>query len=189
MREPFDELAMVLAGTFFRAWTCPRLENYSEHACPVDAHSKRSSAFRDCERPCIAANRREATVVLIVDQFEELLGTDPSGAASRFLELIWTVTEQSGMQILTVATLRSDFLGALQAHTAARGLEFENVLLGPMGPAEFVQVIEGPPRLAGLELGPGLAQAIVADTATQDALPLLAFPSASCGRALPMTAS
>jgi hypothetical protein len=44
-----------------------------------------------------------------------------------------------------------------------------------MALADFAQVIEGPAKVAGVELEPGLAQAMVADTATDDALPLLAF--------------
>ena len=39
----------------------------------------------------------------------------------------------------------------------------------------FVEIIRGPARLAGLQLEDGLVEAMVADTVTRDALPLLAF--------------
>ena len=39
----------------------------------------------------------------------------------------------------------------------------------------FPEIIEGPARLAGLQLDDGLVEAMVDDTGTRDALPLLAF--------------
>jgi hypothetical protein len=44
-----------------------------------------------------------------------------------------------------------------------------------MDPAGFRQVIEGPAQRVGLQLELGLSNALVADTETGDALPLLAF--------------
>src|SRR5262249_8246555 len=54
-------------------------------------------------------------------------------------------------------------------------LPYEPIFLPPMALQDFAQVIEGPAHVAGIELDPGLAQAMVADTATEDALPLLPF--------------
>lgn len=48
-------------------------------------------------------------------------------------------------------------------------------LLGPMEPWNFARVIEGPAELAGLKIEPGLADRMVADSRTGDALPLLGF--------------
>ncbi len=44
-----------------------------------------------------------------------------------------------------------------------------------MSPEDTAQIIERPAEVAGLQLGPGLVQAMVADTQGADALPLLAF--------------
>jgi hypothetical protein len=76
---------------------------------------------------------------------------------------------------MVISTLRSDFLGDLQLHPAARTLAVETLQLGPMPRERFVKVIEGPAQLSGLTLEPGLTQGMIEDTETNDALPLLAF--------------
>ena len=45
----------------------------------------------------------------------------------------------------------------------------------PMPLRNFPAIIQGPARLAGLQLDDGLVETIVQDTGTRDALPLLAF--------------
>ena len=122
-----------------------------------------------------ATGQREATVLLIIDQFEELLerGDD---TANRFLQMLRTVLEDKNNPLLVLGTLRSDFLGTFQTHPAVHNLPYDELLsLPPMPISDFAQVIEGPAQVAGLELAPGLAQALVTDTKTDDALPLLAF--------------
>ena len=175
MRQPFDEFAMVWAAAFAEAGTArdwklirKALETASEPANPAGL-IELANDLR------LAANRRDATVLVIVDQLEELLQADDPVANGRFLRLLRGATEQPNNPFVVVATLRSDFLGALQTDPAVRGVDYESLLLGPMEPADLVMVIEGPARLAGLELGPGLVQSMVADTAAHDALPLLAF--------------
>ena len=74
-----------------------------------------------------------------------------------------------------VATLRSDFLSVFQSQPALLGLEVELLPVGPMAVEDVAEVIEGPARVAGLELETGLVQAMLADTGSNDALPLLAF--------------
>lgn len=56
-----------------------------------------------------------------------------------------------------------------------RGLRVEPFTVPQMEVDEFTSVIEGPARIASLELGPGLVQVMISDTKTADALPLLAF--------------
>lgn len=123
--------------------------------------------------------RANATLVLVIDQLEELL--TPSAQAERFMQILRpalrsdTQEQEPGAQVLVIATLRSDFLGALQAHSDWRDLSLEPVTVAPLSEAGFTAVIEGPAQLAGLELEPSLVRTMVADTATPDALPLLAF--------------
>ena len=175
MRQPFDEVALAFAALFKRVDT------------PRDWKSIRSALDQGKEEPDptalftiandlrLAAGRREALVLLVVDQFEELLRSKDSAIATRFCRLLRRATEPPGNPFVVICTLRSDFLGELQDHPAMQGASYESLLLGRMGPAEFAQVIEGPARVAGLDLGPGLVQGIVGDTAENDALPLLAF--------------
>ena len=129
----------------------------------------------------------EASVVLVIDQFEELLveaatGQEErgSGLADRFLallkDLLLPVDQGPSQQgrVLVIATLRSDFLGAFQRHPQLAALPFEDIKLGPMPVEGYTQVIEKPARIVGLELEEGLTQRLVADTRTGDALPMLA---------------
>jgi formylglycine-generating enzyme required for sulfatase activity len=126
--------------------------------------------------------QQDARVVIPIDQFEELLGRgddrNPKLAADAdaFLTLLAQLLAMEGSQVLILATLRSDFYGQLQLHPSGlHRLAGPPLPLGPMEPAGFRQVIEGPAQRVGLRLEPGLSDALVHDTTTGDALPLLAF--------------
>ena len=88
-----------------------------------------------------------------------------------------------------VATLRSDFLSVFQSQPALLGLEVELLPVGPMAVEDVAEVIEGPARVAGLELETGLVQAMLADTGSNDALPLLAFTLRDCTTGAPTAGS
>jgi hypothetical protein len=129
----------------------------------------------------IAARQPETTVLLTVDQAEELFGYCPSESATRFLRLLRAALEAADRQLMVVATLRSDFLGQFQNHPVLQDSEYPHhfayraVPVDPMPLRSFPEIIQGPARLAGLQLGDGLVEAMVNDTGTRDALPLLAF--------------
>jgi hypothetical protein len=118
--------------------------------------------------------RDSATAILVIDQFEEMLGHAEDRPAG-FLELLRTIAEHPSRPAVILATMRSDFLDNFQKHPALAGIRWEPLSLGPMSADGIVQVIEKPAAVAGIELESGLTQALVADTATPDALPLLAF--------------
>ena len=122
------------------------------------------------------SHRRGARVLLVIDQFEELLGREQSGAeVGQFLALLRASLDNnlSGLSIL--CTMRSDFLGAFQHHPALQGVDFESLSLGPMRLDGIRRVIERPARLAAIEIEDGLVDRLLADTETPDALPLLSF--------------
>jgi len=121
------------------------------------------------------SGQREASILLVIDQFEELLGYDDEHPAHSFLRLLRVILEALATPYIAVATLRSDFLQLLQLTEEIKDLAPELRLISQLPLADFAQVIEGPARVAGLELRPGLAQAMIVDAATDDALPLLAF--------------
>ena len=114
-------------------------------------------------------------MLLMIDQCEELLTIGANEEGARFLAFLHAVLDREDIHLLVLATLRSDFLGSFQDHPAMRGLRVEPFTVPQMEVDEFTSVIEGPARIAGLELGPGLVQAMINDTKTADALPLLAF--------------
>ena len=122
-----------------------------------------------------SVHRREATVLLCIDQLEELFTLSRPEEAERFLDMARDAAEAIASPILIAATLRSDFLGAVQSQAALRGASLAQLLVNPMSLASIGEIIEGPAAVANLELEPGLVQAMVQDTEAEGALPLLAF--------------
>jgi formylglycine-generating enzyme required for sulfatase activity len=122
----------------------------------------------------------QAPVVLVIDQFEELL-SDPGrsgpggGEGERFLAFLEALLQIPVAGVLVLATLRTDFLDSLQSR-------WPNLLglattepVQPIRPEDFGQLITGPAARSGLRLQPGLTERLVADSGGRDALPLLAF--------------
>jgi WD40 repeat protein len=183
--DPLEELAVALSAAFTkhgapRAWDVVRagLHTAAAHD-PVDGRVL-LSLVRDLT---LAAKQPDATVLLTIDQAEELFGYSPPEAATRFLRLLRATLEMADRRLMTLATLRSDFLGEFQNHVVlqdqageyAHHFRYQAVPVDPMPLRNFPQIIEGPARLDGLQLEDGLVEAMVRDTGTRDALPLLAF--------------
>ncbi len=121
------------------------------------------------------AGREQARVLLIIDQFEELLNHKDNERLLRFLAALRACAEAPGTPLLLLGTMRSDFMEQFQNHPQLTGFSWEPLSVGPMSAADIAQVIEKPAALAGIELETGLTQAMLADAGTADALPLLAF--------------
>jgi formylglycine-generating enzyme required for sulfatase activity len=121
-----------------------------------------------------------APVVLVIDQFEELL-SDPGrsepggGEGERFLAFLEGLLQIPVAGVLVLATLRTDFLDSLQSRWPdLLGLATPEPVQ-PIRPEDFGQLITGPAARSGLTLQPGLTERLVADSGGRDALPLLAF--------------
>ena len=125
------------------------------------------------------------TLVLPVDQAEELFGVDAGPEAQRFLEMIG---QHAGaeiaqrVQLIVAVTIRTDRHEALEtAPTLARvkSVVFDD--LKPLPAAEFKEVIVGPARRATdggrpLRIEPALVEQLLQDcTEGGDTLPLLAL--------------
>ena len=171
--QPSQELARVLA----LACNCP--SQWRElHQSLIEADSDGSLAAvlagiaADLR---MAAGANEAQILLTIDQAEELFSGQDQPDIQRFYRILSSAMADD-LPFLAVMTLRSDFLGRLQA-AGADGLSarFEEVSLGPLPMAQIPEIIQGPARVAGLELEDAFVQAATADAATEDALPLLAF--------------
>ena len=123
-----------------------------------------------------AAQQRDARMLLVIDQFEEMLGFEETNEnIRRFLQLLRSSLEIEATPIVTIATMRSDFLEAFQRHSVLRGIDFQTLSLGPMKVEGMRRVIEEPAKLGAIELENGLADRLLKDTETPDALPLLSF--------------
>jgi TIR domain len=120
----------------------------------------------------VAGEGRTRQLLLVVDQFEELLTLTTPAALERFARLLKTALA-GPMRV--VATLRADFLGMLLASAELAELPTRSFMLRPLAHGALPAVIEEPARLAGISVEDGLVGRLVADTDTGDALPLLAF--------------
>ncbi|MFO0699358.1 MAG: SUMF1/EgtB/PvdO family nonheme iron enzyme [Nitrospira sp.] len=171
LKTPFDELATVLSRRFDSAVRVRDIVRWDEQDATqsVDAFLELLKELRE------KAGAREATVLLMIDQCEELLALGLDREGDRFLTFLRAVLDREDSHLMVLATLRSDFLGSFQDDPAMRGLRVEPFAVPQMQVDDFASVIEGPAKIDGLELGSGLVQAMISDTKTSDALPLLAF--------------
>lgn len=182
-QEPIDELAAALA-TAFAASGAPRDWNDLRQRLRRAAEDLPGGGAQllDLTRELALALRQpDATVLLTVDQAEELFAYTPTASAERFLLLVRAALEQGDRRLMVMATLRSELLGQFQSHPALQDKDFGHHLryramtVDPMPRRSVPEIIHGPARLAGLELEEGLVEAMVDDIGDQDALPLLAF--------------
>lgn len=182
LKAPFDELAAVVGQRFSQIKQVERGvvvdAAHSRGRIRWDEQDKEKSidAFLELLRELREkAGSREAIILLMIDQCEELLTGGANEEGTRFLAFLRTLLDREDRRLMVLATLRSDFLGSFQDHPVMRGLRVETFPVPQMAVDDFALVIEGPAKIAGLELGPGLVQAMISDTDTSDALPLLAF--------------
>ncbi|MGH3685380.1 MAG: TIR domain-containing protein [Pseudonocardiaceae bacterium] len=115
---------------------------------------------------------RARRLLVVVDQFEELLTRTPSPQRARFAQLLHPAL---GGPVQVVATLRSEFLDQLLADADLAMLPTRPYPLRPLHREALRAVIEGPAKLAGIAVDDDLVARLVDDTDSGEALPLLAF--------------
>jgi hypothetical protein len=129
------------------------------------------------------AGHRPPTIVIPVDQAEELFTADGAKEGAPFLALLRELTTQDTPAVIALFTIRSDNYEPLQTAPALDGLRQHMISLPPMPQGNYATVITGPPaRLVGtgraLVVEEPLVQALLTDIergGAKDALPLLAF--------------
>ncbi|MEM9759587.1 MAG: toll/interleukin-1 receptor domain-containing protein [Pseudomonadota bacterium] len=148
------------------------LRNLIAHPDTDQAIQGLSDLFDEMRR---AAGRKDATVLISIDQFEELLGEGVANAAL-FLSRLRKLTKDPSERVLVLGTIRSDFLGVFLRHPVAEDLgQIATFPLGPIPMERVPEIIERPAALAGVRLEAGLTQRIIFDMKSSQALPLLAF--------------
>ena len=133
----------------------------------------------------VPAEQPAPTLVLPVDQAEELFNADAGPEAPRFLKLLTSLVEHEAGVIpamIVTVTIRADRYEPLQMAPELAGMETELFdQLKPLAPAGYQDVITGPARRATtagrrLSVEPTLVERLLAETADGgDALPLLAL--------------
>ena len=121
----------------------------------------------------LEARRRSPSMLLVIDQAEELVTRASTDERRAFLRLIDEALA-ANPSLWVVATLRSEFLTSF-LEDGFEVLFSRPVVLGTLTRPALFEAIEGPAALAGLAFEPGLVGRIVDDTEGGDALPLLAY--------------
>ncbi len=128
-----------------------------------------------------AGNSSRPTVIMAIDQAEELFNEESRTEASRFIKLVASTIEKSS-NVLVVIAIRSDTFPQFQSNPVLAACPKETFPLDMMLPGSYRAVIEGPAQLVTpkpLQIDPQLTEALLQDVSGQDALPLLAFTLAS----------
>lgn len=136
-----------------------------------------AKAFVDATRDLAAARGSPgATVLLPIDQFEELLAPAAGPDAVALLRLLHEVFGCANGRLLAVATVRSDHLDVYERHPHALAAPyFQPWRLGPFPRDRVRDVIVKPAARAGVEVTPDLLARLERDTPSSESLPLLAF--------------
>ncbi|MGH3935713.1 MAG: TIR domain-containing protein, partial [Pseudonocardiaceae bacterium] len=166
--DPLPELARALAATANRlelSWSASDVRGRLE----ADADGLRRLAD-DLLAACPGTPQRR--LLVMIDQAEELFTRTTPAAVARFAQLL---RDAVAGPVQVVAAMRSEFLDDLRRLPELAGMPIEAYVLAPLDREMLRDVIEGPAKVARLRLDGGLAAALVADTGSGEALPLLAF--------------
>lgn len=132
------------------------------------------------------ADRPDATVLIPLDQGEELSrsqgdSADALGDVLRAAMAPPTVTPTSAEDGVPTAayavtvTVRTDTFAELQLSPRFAGLDARCADIRPLPIYRFDNAVEGPAGRYGVEIDPGVVEALMEDAPGADALPLLAF--------------
>lgn len=127
---------------------------------------------------CIAAmTDRGDTILLAIDQFEELFTQTPEKETRlRFIDSLFNAIDAANeRQVLVALTLRADHMGRCWEHPELPGRMSHNIYpLSPLGESELTEAIELPLKLAGTKVEPGLTATMIRDLRdSSNAMPLL----------------
>lgn len=114
------------------------------------------------------------SVVLPLDQGEELFNSEGALEVDRFFKLIRPIWENDAGFILIIA-IRSDVYPLLQIDSRIPDQQLRPFNLSPMPVSSLSKVIEGPAKRLGFVVEPALTAKLLEDSEGADALPLLAF--------------
>ncbi|MBD2494006.1 caspase family protein [Nostoc sp. FACHB-280] len=122
--------------------------------------------------------RNEPMVVLVIDQFEEILTLAATGDRQVFLDIILEALEYASDRFKLIITLRADFISpCLELPKLSQKLQASHVLVPPRLSAEnYRKIIEKPAEQVELTVEPGLVELLLNDLQQSAGdLPLLQF--------------
>jgi hypothetical protein len=161
------ELALEKAGR-------PRKLKHIEERLRRSTGAQEGKANKPLLELALDLGPQQQSVLITVDQAEELLAPDLVDGGA-FLRFVGRVANALDGPFFVVLTLRSDFLSTFEEHREIRDKPREGIHVAPLAIEDLPRVIEQPAKITGIELGPGLVQAMVSDVGDSTALPFLAF--------------
>jgi|GEM_PF-1099764 len=124
----------------------------------------------------MALDCHDATTLLPLDQFEELLTSSVRPSTDKFLKFLRVLLSRNNGKLLAIATLRSDYLDVYERNPHALQPPYLLTDRLPPFPWERVtDVIVQPAARVGVTFTNDLLERLKLDAPTSDALPLLAF--------------
>ncbi len=123
------------------------------------------------------------TLVLTIDQAEELFQIKDNTETESFLTLLADLVKDNEANLMVISTIRSDSYDSLQSAQALKDITQQLFSLPPMAKGAYKQIIENPARLLEktskpLQIDPLLTEKLLSDLeqgGNKDSLPLLAF--------------
>ena len=124
---------------------------------------------------CVAASLPATTLMLVIDQFEELFAATASlEARDEFVDMITEAVTDTTGKVRVVLTLRADFYDRpLQYPRFGRLLHECQVVVTAPTDDDLLAAIEGPAELVGMEFDAGLVRILARDFERNASLPLL----------------
>ena len=176
-RTIFDQLAVNVAELFPKdSKSIPDWKHLRTQLISDDVKQAVKVFLETLQDLTLARNRPDATVLIAIDQFEELLAPAAGQMAEKLLRFLRQLLNCCNGQLLVIGTMRSDHLDLYeQSPDALRAPFFHPWRLGLFPPERIEDVIRKPAKRAGLEITDELVERLKHDTPTVEALPLLAF--------------
>jgi len=140
-------------------------------------------SLADKATPAADVKPKPPTLILSIDQGEELFLTEGQDEAKKFLALLRELLTDDAPALIALFAIRSDAYERLQLAEELEGVRQDTFSLPPMPRGAYAEVIKGPiSRLEGterkFEIEESLVNALLTDIdvgGAKDALPLLAF--------------
>jgi len=162
----------TLKRTLLEAWQACERDGRGEFT-PAGRSALAAALETQGSRLRNLANRPYATILISVDQAEELARSD--GASGQALADYLRAAMDAPSSWRLAFTIRTDSFPELQAHARFQGLEARGYDLRTLPVFRFSDVAEDPAKRYGVEVDPALTDALMEDAPGKDALPLLAF--------------
>lgn len=166
--KPFEQLARKMALEFRSLGEKKSWKSCVERLNRVEDLVEMARDLTDLAGPDVES------LLVFVDQAEELVTRATSADRQEFLDLLGEATGVTS-PVTVVLALRSEFLTRTLDSTSLRGLFQSPMILEPLDSGNLSRVIVEPARKAGLSFESGLAERMVEDTGSGEALPHLAF--------------